>query len=429
MSSATYTTPLIADPVVPQRDLLLDSRAVAEIFSRHLSTNGPIRVDRCIHMRTTYHAGESLRVAYRVSAEGESCIVSGRAFPANASGPTFARVKIAVPDCGPLRPVFHDAPTESIFWTFPNDRKIPHLRLLTEIPAELAQQFKDPWVKSNLVAYAPEKCATAQCLTDQGDVLAYAKVYADDHSEACFQTYASLRQSMNAARPEIHFPAVLFHSKQHHLLIFQVLHGKRMAELNGRELRNAFESLGQKLATLHSLPVPSHLPEFERTQGAHIQLASKTIGFVRPDLAQLASELSSQLCSQRAEFNDANVCLHGDVHPKNGVLLGKEIGLIDMDQASLGPRAADIGSMLAALRYERHIGLLTEEAEQERAQAFLNGYKTRTRLPEPKSLRWHIASALFAERAFRSVSRIRVPGLMCLPELLMDAQQVLTEGH
>jgi tRNA A-37 threonylcarbamoyl transferase component Bud32 len=429
MSSAIYSIPLIADPVVPQRDLLLDSAAVAEIFSCHLGVNGPVKIDRCIHLRTTYHAGESLRVAYRVSAEGESCIVSGRAFPANASGPAFTRVKITVPDCGPFRPVFHDAPTESIFWTFPNDRKIPHLRLLTEIPAALAEKFNGRWVKSNLVAYAPEKCVTAQCLTDQGDVLAYAKVYADAHSAACFQTYASLRQSMNAVRPEIHFPAVLFHSEQHHLLVLQVLHGKRMAELSGSELRNAFTSLGQKLATLHSLPAPSHLPEFERTQDAHIQLASTTIGLVRPELAQLASDLSSQLCIQRAEFNEANVCLHGDVHPKNGVLLDNEIGLIDMDQASLGPRAADIGSMLAALRYERHIGLLTEEAEQERAHAFLNGYKTRARLPEPESLRWHIASALFAERAFRSVSRIRVPGLMCLPELLMDTRQVLTEGY
>src|ERR1700743_1390534 len=239
MSSTTYSIPLIADSVVPQRDLLLDPEAVAEIFSRHLGVNGPIKIDRCTHLRTTYHAGESLRVAYRVSAEGQSCIVSGRAFPADASTAAFARVKIAVPDCSPFRPVFHDAATETIFWTFPNDRKIPHLRLLTEIPAELFRQFNGRWTRSNLVAYAPEKCATAQCLDDEDNILAYAKVYADDHSETCFQTYASLRRSMNAAHPEIQFPAVLFHSEPHHLLVFQVFHGKRMAELSGIELHHA----------------------------------------------------------------------------------------------------------------------------------------------------------------------------------------------
>lgn len=429
MSSTTYSIPLMADPVVPQRDLLRDPEAMSEMFSRRLGANGPLKIEGCAHLRTTYRAGESLRVAYRVSAEGQSCIVSGRAFPASVSAPTFASVEIAVPDCGPFRPVFHDEATEAIFWTFPNDRRIPHLRLLIEIPEEFARQFNGHWTRSNLVAYAPEKCATVQCLDNQNEVLAYAKIYADNHSAACFQTYASLRQSMNAAHPEIQFPAVLFHSEPHHLLVLQVLHGKRMAELKGVELHHALESLGQKLATLHSLPIPSHLPEFDRIQDAHIELAAATIGLVRPDLAQLASELASQLCSQRAEFSEAKVCLHGDVHPKNGVLLGNEIGLIDMDQASLGPRAADIGSMLAALRYERHIGLLTEEAEQERATAFLNGYKTRAKLPEPESLRWHIASALFAERALRSVSRIRMPGLMCLPALLMDAQQILTEGY
>jgi hypothetical protein len=36
-----------------------------------------------------------------------------------------------------------------------------------------------------------------------------------------------------------------------------------------------------------------------------------------------------------------------------------------------------------------------------------------------------MAAALFAERAFRAVSRIRLPGLQCLPELLMDAQRLL----
>jgi hypothetical protein len=38
-----------------------------------------------------------------------------------------------------------------------------------------------------------------------------------------------------------------------------------------------------------------------------------------------------------------------------------------------------------------------------------------------------MAAALFAERAFRAVSRIRLPGLQILPELLKDAQRLLGE--
>lgn len=424
--NSVCSIPLITDPVLPQRDLLLDPEAVAALFRRQLGVNGHIAVESAEHLRTTYHAGESLRVAYRVFTGGSSCVVAGRAFPADASSKAFERVKPQVADCGPFRPVFHDSATETIFWTFPNDRKVPFLRLLTEIPQELALLLGSKWAKSNLVAYAPEKCATAQCLNEKDGILAYAKVYADDQSGVCFQTYSELRKEISADNAEINFPDVIFHSDAHHVLVLQALPGKRIAELHGYELRNAFALLGRALALLHNLPAPRHLPEFERCKNDHIQLAASTIGFIRPELAVLASELSGKLCDRLKGLEQEMVCLHGDVHPKNGVLLEKGIALIDLDQAALGSRAADLGSLLAALRYEQHIGLLSKEAEHELANAFLKGYRSIARLPEPESLRCHMAAALFAERAFRAVSRIRLPGLHCLPELLMDTQRILT---
>src|SRR5262249_27442796 len=161
---------------------------------------------------------------------------------------------------------------------------------------------------------------------------------------------------------------------------------------------------GQALACLHTLPVPAHLSEFPRCTDSHVQLAASSIEFVRPELAQKAAELSNALCAQKKEWNEPTVCLHGDVHPKNGILLEKGVALIDLDQAAQGPPAADLGSLLAALRYERHIGGLTEAGERSLANAFLTGYQQIGMLPEPESLRWHMAAALFAERAFRAVS-------------------------
>ncbi len=425
MSSATCSSSLIADRVVPQRDLLLDPGFMAELFSRELGVNGPIAVDSCEHLRTTYRAGESLRVAYRVSAGGRSCVVSGRAFSEGGSRKCLEQEKTRTVTCAPFRPAFHHPETESVFWTFPNDRKIANLHTLVDIPDELAQLFASPWTKSSVVAYAPEKCATAQCLTAENDVLAYAKVYADDHNQTCFTTYTSLRQSAQAERADIHFPEVICHSAQHHILVLQALRGRRMADVQGREVFGAYVRLGQALACLHALPVPAHLPEFPRFTQSHMQLAASSIGLVRPELAQQAAELCDALCAQKKNLNDTNVCLHGDVHPKNGILLEKGVALIDLDQASVGPAATDLGSLLAALRYERHIGRLTEAAECTLASAFLTGYQQFGALPEPESLRWHMAAGLFAERAFRAVSRVRLPGLQCLPELLMDAMHLL----
>jgi tRNA A-37 threonylcarbamoyl transferase component Bud32 len=428
MSSTICSISLIADHALPQRDLLLDPNFMAGLFSQELGVSGPIVVGGCEHLRTTYRAGESLRVAYRVSACGQSCVVAGRAFPQSGSRKRFEQEKPKVADCGPFRPVFHHAETDSIFWTFPNDRKIANLPLLVDIPQELAGVFPSRWTRSSVVAYAPENCATAQCLSAQNDLLAYAKVYAGDHSQTCFRTYEALRQSADASDAEIHFPEVIYQSDQHHILVLQALLGRRMAEVQGRELFGAFARLGRALACLHSLPVPAHLQEFPRFTPSHMKLAVTSIGLVRPDLAQLASELCDALCHEKKELNEPAVCLHGDVHPKNGILLEKGVALIDLDQASVGPPATDLGSLLAALRYERHIGLLTETAERTLADTFLTGYQQFGMLPEPESLRWNMAAALFAERSVRAVSRIRLPGLQCLPELLMDAMHLLAGG-
>jgi Ser/Thr protein kinase RdoA (MazF antagonist) len=429
MSSTTCSTFLNPDRVLPQRDLLLDPGFMTELFSHELGASGPVKVEGCKHLRTTYHAGESLRVAYRVSAGGRSCIVAGRQFPKGDSQKRFEESKQKGADCGPFRPVFRHADTESIFWTFPNDRKIANLHSLVDVPQELTRLFAPRWTKSNVVAYAPENCATVQCLSAQDDLLAYAKIYADGHGQTCLNTYTALRQSAEDERADVHFPEVIYHSADRHILVLQVLRGRRMADVQGRELFGAFARLGQALALLHSLPVPAHLSEFPRFTNSHMQLAASAIGLVRPELAQLASALCDTLCKQKNELNEPSVCLHGDVHPKNGILLEKGVALIDLDQASVGPPAADLGSLLAALRYDRHIGLLTEAAERTLADTFLTGYQQFGMLPEPESLRWHMAAALFAERSFRSVSRIRLAGLQCLSELLTDAQRLLAGGY
>ena len=425
MSFTTCSPSLIADRVLPQRDLLLDPDFMAELFSRELGADGPIVVESCEHLRTTYHAGESLRVAYRVHAGGRSCLVAGRAFPEGGSRKCFEQQAAGKAEGKLFRPVFRHTETESVFWTFPNDRKIANLNQLVEIPQDLAEHFSPRWAKSRVVAYAPENCATAQCLTEQDNILAYAKVYASDHNQTCFSTYTALTQSAESGPVEIHLPKVIYHSARHHILVLHALSGRRIADVKGQEVYGAFARLGQALAALHTLPVPAHLPEFPRFTGSHLHLAASTIGFVRPELAQLASELADLLCSRKKKQSEASVCLHGDVHPKNGILLEKGTALIDLDQASIGSPAADLGSFLAALRYERHIGLLTESAERTLADVFLTGYQQFGILPEPDSLRWHMAAGLFAERSFRAVSRIRMPGLQCLPELLMDAQRLL----
>jgi Ser/Thr protein kinase RdoA (MazF antagonist) len=99
--------------------------------------------------------------------------------------------------------------------------------------------------------------------------------------------------------------------------------------------------------------------------------------------------------------------------------------LIDLDQAAAGPAAADLGGMLAGLRYCRRVGLCSRAAERALAGAFLAGYAAVRPLPPPAELRWHAAAALLAERALRAVNRVRAEGLLHLGEILDDARTLL----
>jgi Ser/Thr protein kinase RdoA (MazF antagonist) len=138
-----------------------------------------------------------------------------------------------------------------------------------------------------------------------------------------------------------------------------------------------------------------------------------------------AARLAAELAARRPDDAGAPVALHGDVHPKNGLLLPDgRIALIDLDQCGLGPAAVDLGSLVAGLRYRALIGGDgVPAAALERA--LLDGYAARRSLPAPVVLRWHVAAALLSERALRAVNRIRPEGLEHLEDVLRAARAAL----
>jgi Ser/Thr protein kinase RdoA (MazF antagonist) len=185
----------------------------------------------------------------------------------------------------------------------------------------------------------------------------------------------------------------------------------------------AMRRFGAALACLHSVPVPDGLPSFERLDAAQQAPAAEIVGLARPDVAAAAARLAGELADE-ARPGEAPVCLHGDVHLKNGLLDGRRVALIDLDQAGSGQAAADVGSILAGLRYR---ALVTDErARGEKLRgALLEGYASLRELPDPAVLRWHVAAALLTERALRAVNRIRPHGLAHLGAVLNDARAVL----
>jgi tRNA A-37 threonylcarbamoyl transferase component Bud32 len=428
MNSTRAYLHLASDSHLPQRDLLLDADEVARHLSSRLGTTGPLAIDSCARLRAKYRIGDSLRVLYRIRVGNDDYTVAARAFGAGRSKQAYERAALDAFSSDSLRPVAHDAGLETVFWTFPNDRRISGLRALTDIPAERAQLFAPAWTRSRVVAYAPEKCATAQCLDDRLRVLAYAKVYARDDGRRIFDVYNALRRTQTSETGGVRLPRAFAYVEADHMLLLEAVEGRRIADLHGDDLLQGYRQLGASLAALHNLPLPDGLPSFKRLDLQRIRRAARVVGQARPDVRREAHDLANELSLRWEPSSVPVVCLHGDVHPKNGILHGDRLTLIDLDQAATGNAAADLGSLLGNLAYTHRAGLLSRPAARELGLAFLDGYASLRQLPEKASLRWHTAAALLAERALRAINRIRPEGLLCLRELLIEANDILQIG-
>lgn len=428
MSAGRSTFGIAPDPRLPQRDLLLDESLVARRLSASLGLRGRLHVSACERVRTKYRVGHSLRVLHRVRVEGRDYIIAARTFNAGESRRAYERATLAAVECAPLRAVLHDEELETVFWTFPNDRRLAGLDVLREVPAELARLFAPEWTHSRLVAYAPEKCATAQCLDESSRVVAYAKVYAGDEGLRVYRTYVELTRQLKQGSTALMLPRALAYDDARYTLLLEPVEGSRVADLDAEELPRGYRQLGAALAALHDLRAPEGLPAFERLTPARVSHAARVIGDARPDVRREASELAAEL-ERRYEMSAApRVCLHGDVHPKNFIARGGAFTLIDLDQCAVGDAAADLGSLLASLTYGRITSGAPQPSTKPLGEAFLSGYATARALPSTRSLRWHTAAALLAERALRAVNRVRPEGLARLRELLAAASDVLREG-
>jgi Ser/Thr protein kinase RdoA (MazF antagonist) len=101
------------------------------------------------------------------------------------------------------------------------------------------------------------------------------------------------------------------------------------------------------------------------------------------------------------------------------------VALIDLDQVATGPAAAELGSVLASLRYAGVVGLLPAALVPALGDSLLAGYREVRQAPAEEELRAHTAAAVLGERALRVVTRIRAEGLRRLPALLAAAREEL----
>jgi thiamine kinase-like enzyme len=399
------STPLLAvDPALPQRDLLLDETVMTEYFSRLVA--GDSGIEDCERLRTKYRVGTSLRVLYKLRSSRRSYRIAARAFP--RTHPVANRF---------TSPVELNAPElNTTFWIFPHDRKIKNLAVLANIPDELRDIEGRTWTRSRIVAHAPEKSVTAQCLDNKDQIIAYAKIYAGDEGRQIFETYTHVAKAR-----QVQVPRAIAYSETHHLLLLECVAGVPLSTVAQNE--DAFFRLGEALKQFHRINPPSSVPVATQLTPETLTRATATISEARPDVAKQVRRLSAKLIAQYTPCD--SVFLHGDVHPKNIFLNEDSIFLLDLDQAATGPATADLGSVIAGLYCDACTGTRTWHEASAQKRALLTGYGAQQHSHE---LRWHVAAALLQERALRSVTRIRTATLQKLPEILLAAEAALNGG-
>jgi aminoglycoside phosphotransferase len=395
------------DAAVPHRDALLDERVVARLLSGRLLADG-VASCRCEYVK--YRVGESLRVVYRVGRGGRGgpYYVAARVFAPGDSAEAYRRAIATAVPAPPMRSVVHVPELDAVFWAFPNDRRLTTLPLLAGRSGTLDRLVGSPRVTPRLVAYCAERSASAACTGEDGSVLAFAKIHARDGAERERQNLLNAQAADGGC---LRVPRVIGTSALDGALAVEAVEGRRLDTLPAAELPAALHRFGAALATLHER---SPLPETRFTR-LDVERLAKAVGVIaraRPDAGPAAAELLARLLDRRDDAAGPPVSLHGDANLRNAILDDDRVTLIDFEDASAGPAAADLGQVLARLRANPVPG-----AER----ALLDGYATVRPAPGEASLRWHTAASILARLALPAISRVRPPVLGRLRELLETA--------
>ena len=423
---------LARDPAVPRRDALLDGAAVAHALG----------VGGCQRTYAKYRVGESLRVVHRTDA---GSYVAGRSFA--DVGAAYERAARPGVVCAPE--------LDAVLWEFPNDRRIATLRLLAGPSEALDRLVGARCARVRLVAYAAERSATAACHDADGAVIAFAKVHAGEGAERERRATETIRAALRAGHAHLRVPHVLGcdlaagHEQSpgaataHVLgtgcdlaggaasglgdatracaaLALEALPGRRLDTLPLHERERGLERLGAALATLHGLRAPDGAA-FRRFAPARLARAVGAIATARPAAGPAAAELLARLLERRGDAAGPDVCVHGDANPRNALLDGDRVSLIDLEDVAAGPAAVDLGHVLAGLLCERAAGALPAAAEPPLARALLRGYAAVAPLPRPETLAWHAAATVLARRALTAVNRVRDADLRQLDAYLRAA--------
>jgi Ser/Thr protein kinase RdoA (MazF antagonist) len=209
--------------------------------------------------------------------------------------------------------------------------------------------------------HKPGRRLTARACGPRGSVI--VKLYRSDRAA----TVAERISALAGGPPEVEVPEVLAVDAAERAVVLSELHGSPLREAALASDEQGCRRAGAAIAAWHRA-WRGRGPGALREHTIELELG------VLIDHAAFASrEIRMQVAAGLPELRESwlpETVVHRDLYEEQ-LLLGERVGLIDLDDAALGPPELDVGNLLAHLDL---LELRTKRALDRAAEALLAGY-------------------------------------------------------
>lgn len=446
-------THLPNDNFLPHLAFAVDGDAMRHRLQSAIFGNAPDqRIESCKIERVKYHPAQRCTIGYRLSirtgVDGvpEDHFLTARLFEPGGASARFERYRSCrwiAPRFGP--PLLHLAERDMILWSFPNDRHLPALPLLTDesqlrreaVPELVERHFGRDWsiisLQSSLVSYVHERrCSARLDLTLRstgGDIKpwsVFGKTAGDDSASMSAEDAARYWQCRHSTNAAFVAPKPLGTSPDGRIDWQEVVAGEPLTGgSEGMLSANAFQHAGAAIAALHGSPLDG-----VRTGGAGgvvKRLGERAAAIdAWPAIGRLVRPIVDRLFMAVSNLDHGTlVAGHGDLHGRNILIDGERVVLIDLDEAMSSPPARDLGHFAAYTHFECGLDGKGPSIAPEVIAAFIDGYVRNTsNLIRINDIAWHAAAALVTEKIFREVSLMQPERQVVIERLIALADRL-----
>lgn len=437
------------DPALPQLAEALDAGRMAQVFADLLAGSGATLL-RCHVDRVKYRAQRNLSVAYRLDLQDAQGAftqpVAARLCTGGESARRHAKAAARPQLASRAGPALSHVPALdlSAHW-WPNDAKLMAGAPLTDaaalqrrwLPEVAAALGAGPCTghRAELVQLVPEHRVTARVSlqlavrTEAQTHTVYAKADAANKGPVTQAVMEDLWRSPARREGRLALPRPLLWQPGSGLHWQAAVPGRALLDAQPKPDAECAAAVGRLLAALHQSPAPAAPGVSAAGLGQQLRDTHALVCTVQPALAARAGRVAARLAAGLPHLGrgaPALCTLHGDLHPRNLMLDGAALCLIDLDGACRGPALLDLGSWLADALYRAHLGGQRDEGVEAGRQGFLAGYvQAGGQGFGTRPIAWATAWQLWCQRVWRCIVNLKPGRYALLPGLLAQTEALL----